>query len=91
MSPVERGPRQHLIRSLITAADRAAVTLLLVAIRWYQRWLSPLLGSQCRFVPTCSRYMAEALVRYGTIRGLLKGLGRVCRCHPWSRGGHDPP
>lgn len=65
-----------------------AVFLLL--IKGYQRWISPLLGSNCRFYPTCSRYTYEAVERYGAAQGLWMGLRRVCRCHPWNPGGIDP-
>jgi len=71
--------------------SRAISAALIAAIGLYQRTLSPLLGPACRFEPTCSRYMVGALRKYGLARGLAKGLGRVCRCHPWSPGGYDPP
>ena len=64
--------------------------VLLLLIRGYQRWISPLLGSNCRFYPTCSRYTYEAVERYGAAQGLWMGLRRVCRCHPWNPGGIDP-
>jgi putative membrane protein insertion efficiency factor len=65
--------------------------LLILAIRIYQWTLSPILGRQCRFSPTCSNYMIEALKKYGLVRGTAKGVMRICRCHPWHRGGYDPP
>jgi uncharacterized protein len=58
-------------------------------IRGYQRWLSPLLGTRCRFHPSCSRYMAEAIQRFGTARGMLLGCCRLLRCHPLNAGGFD--
>lgn len=67
------------------------VALLLGAIWAYQRTLSRLIGDTCRFHPSCSRYMAEALRKYGLVRGLWKGIGRLLRCHPWHPGGYDPP
>jgi putative membrane protein insertion efficiency factor len=70
---------------------RAAVFALVGLIRVYQVALSPLLGPACRFEPTCSRYMVGALQKYGLARGLLKGLRRLLRCHPWNPGGYDPP
>ena len=73
----------HAMRRLPT---RALVWL----ARLYQATLSPLLGRQCRFVPTCSEYFIEAVRTRGAIRGTLKGLWRICRCHPFSRGGYDP-
>ena len=71
--------------------NRLAVAALVGVIRVYQWTISPLLGPSCRFEPSCSRYMIEALAKYGLIRGLWKGVGRVLRCHPWHPGGYDPP
>jgi putative membrane protein insertion efficiency factor len=70
---------------------RAAVALLIATIHLYQITLSPLFGPACRFEPTCSRYMVEALRKYGLFRGVVKGATRFCRCHPWNPGGYDPP
>jgi len=71
--------------------DRVAVAAIRLAIRGYQRFLSPLLGRNCRFQPTCSEYFSAAVTKEGAVRGSLRGLRRICRCHPWSRGGFDPP
>lgn len=71
--------------------DRGVVALLAVLVRIYQRFFSPLLGPTCRFRPTCSVYFLESLKSHGAVRGSLRGLRRICRCHPWSRGGWDPP
>ena len=60
------------------------------AIRLYQRLLSPLVPPRCRFRPTCSQYMIEAVIKKGIVRGMLKGCWRIMRCHPFSRGGYDP-
>jgi len=66
------------------------MTLLVGAIRLYQRTISKLLPPACRFEPSCSEYAAQALQRYGTARGLqLAGL-RLLRCGPWHPGGLDP-
>ncbi|MFM8399534.1 MAG: membrane protein insertion efficiency factor YidD, partial [Pirellula sp.] len=54
--------------------------MLIGMVRFYQRAISPLLGSNCRFSPSCSQYMIEAIQKYGPIRGLFKGLWRICRC-----------
>ncbi|MBN1192771.1 MAG: membrane protein insertion efficiency factor YidD [Coriobacteriia bacterium] len=61
-----------------------------LAIRFYQKFLSPLLPASCRFMPTCSNYTITAIERYGLWRGGWLGLKRIGRCHPWSKGGHDP-
>jgi putative membrane protein insertion efficiency factor len=64
--------------------------MLLALIRAYQRWVSPLIAPACRYVPTCSQYAAEAMVAHGVLRGGVKALWRVLRCHPLARGGYDP-
>ncbi len=64
--------------------------LALVLIRLYQWTLSPLLGPNCRFHPSCSHYAAEAIERFGILRGGWLALKRIGRCHPWHAGGYDP-
>ncbi len=64
--------------------------LLIATLRFYKRWISPLLPCACRFEPTCSEYMREAVERYGTARGVAKGVWRLMRCHPFHAGGFDP-
>ena len=59
-------------------------------VRFYQIFISPLLGSNCRFTPTCSNYMLEALEVHGLIKGLYLGVKRIFRCHPWGGSGYDP-
>jgi len=59
-------------------------------LRAYQVLISPLLGPACRFEPSCSRYTAEAVARYGAVKGVGMGAQRVCRCHPLNAGGFDP-
>jgi hypothetical protein len=65
-------------------------SLLISLLRLYKRWISPLLGPRCRFVPTCSEYAMEAIARFGAVRGGWLTLTRVCRCGPWHPGGYDP-
>jgi putative membrane protein insertion efficiency factor len=62
----------------------------LLPVRLYQLTLSRWTGGQCRFVPTCSDYFVQAVRHKGILRGTAKGLRRLCRCHPWSKGGYDP-
>ncbi len=69
---------------------RAVVALLRAIIVVYQRAISPLLGPRCRFHPSCSCYMAEALSVHGVFRGLYLGTRRIGRCHPLHPGGYDP-
>lgn len=60
------------------------------AHRAYKLTLSPWIGRQCRFLPTCSDYSAEALITHGPVRGGYLAMRRVCRCHPWGGSGYDP-
>jgi putative membrane protein insertion efficiency factor len=73
----------------VSPAD-AVRALLLGLIRLYQLTLSPWLGTQCRYDPTCSKYAAEALERFGVVRGVWLAAKRLGRCHPWGRSGYDP-
>jgi len=75
---------------LRTIARLPAQTLILL-VRGYQLFLSPLIGQHCRFTPSCSQYFIEAVRKYGAIRGAAKGVWRICRCHPFCQGGYDPP
>lgn len=63
---------------------------LMLLIRGYRYFLSPWLGSRCRYYPSCSAYALEAIERHGVIRGVWLALRRIGRCHPWHAGGHDP-
>ena len=67
-----------------------AARLLALPVRAYRLLLSPWLGSQCRFTPTCSAYALQALEHHGAWRGVAKAGWRILRCHPWCAGGHDP-
>ena len=59
-------------------------------IRVYQKLVSPLLGERCRYYPSCSEYAAQAITRFGILRGLVLAGWRLLRCNPWSHGGVDP-
>jgi putative membrane protein insertion efficiency factor len=59
-------------------------------IKLYQLTLSPMLGANCRFTPSCSQYMVDAIEEWGPIKGIWMGLRRISRCHPWGGHGHDP-
>ncbi len=71
----------------MSTAVRAAV----LAVRGYQRLISPLLPSSCRFAPTCSEYAAQAISDHGVVRGVGLAVSRLARCHPFHAGGYDPP
>ena len=64
--------------------------LVVLPIRAYQLLLSPMTGDRCKYYPSCSEYAAQAINRYGILRGLVLAGWRLLRCNPWSRGGFDP-
>ena len=59
-------------------------------INFYKYLISPLLGNNCRFLPTCSEYTKEAIIKFGLIKGIILGFKRISKCHPWGKSGHDP-
>jgi len=65
-------------------------SIVLALIRFYKRFLSPVLPSACRFEPTCSVYTYQAIEKYGVIKGGWLGIKRIARCHPLNPGGYDP-
>ncbi|MEG1500646.1 MAG: membrane protein insertion efficiency factor YidD [Clostridiales bacterium] len=65
-------------------------SLFLFLVNFYQKGISPFFGSCCRYTPTCSQYMKEAIIKYGPWRGGWLGIKRICRCHPFHPGGYDP-
>lgn len=69
---------------------RLPAAALLVLIRGYQLLLSPMLPASCRYIPSCSAYAAEAVTKYGALRGGWMAVRRIGRCHPFHRGGFDP-
>ncbi len=69
---------KHVLRALIQL------------IQFYRWFISPMLGPNCRFHPTCSAYALEAIDHHGALRGGWLGMRRICRCHPWNPGGYDP-
>lgn len=70
---------------------RARIKRTLIAtVKLYQWLISPFLGNNCRFYPSCSAYCIEAMESHGVIKGLYLGIRRLLRCHPYSQGGYDP-
>ncbi|KHD45773.1 membrane protein insertion efficiency factor YidD [Streptococcus hongkongensis] len=63
--------------------------LLIAPVRAYQKWISPLFPPSCRYRPTCSTYMIEAIEKHGFL-GVIMGIARILRCHPFVKGGDDP-
>ncbi|KXK36923.1 MAG: membrane protein insertion efficiency factor YidD [Saprospiraceae bacterium] len=65
-------------------------TIFILPVRGYQIFISPLLGSNCRYQPTCSQYMIDAINEWGPLKGMWLGMKRIGRCHPWGGHGYDP-
>jgi len=74
----------------MTVVGRILAWPLLALVWLYRNAISPLIGANCRFQPTCSAYAEEALRRYGAFRGGWLALRRIGRCHPWGGSGYDP-
>ncbi len=80
-------PRPKTLWQLVQLPFTWAAILL---VRLYQLGISPGLPSSCRFAPSCSQYMLEALQRHHALKGIMLGTWRLLRCHPWHPGGYDP-
>lgn len=65
-------------------------TVVVKAIKFYQLVISPFMGRNCRFYPTCSEYTVDAITEHGVINGLTLSIKRIGKCHPWHDGGYDP-
>jgi putative membrane protein insertion efficiency factor len=79
------------VRKLLAIVISLPSLVLIGLVRVYQFALSPLLGNRCRFQPTCSQYFIGAVKKHGAVRGAVRGVWRICKCHPWHPGGYDPP
>ena len=79
------------MNDIVSILVRLPASLLVAVVRVYQRTVSPLLGRTCRFYPSCSEYFIGSVRRHGALSGALRGIGRICRCHPFHPGGYDPP
>lgn len=76
---------------LIVRGFNRAISFTLVALVWvYRGTLGIFMGGHCRYQPTCSQYMLDAVAKYGPWRGGWKGIRRILRCHPWGGSGYDP-
>lgn len=64
--------------------------LFIIPVRLYQMLISPFLGQNCRYQPSCSQYMIEAIEEWGPVKGIWMGVKRILSCHPWGGHGHDP-
>lgn len=76
--------------NLLRKTSDCMVAFLVLPIRFYQQFISPLTPPSCRFTPTCSQYAVEALKKHGPLKGLYLAIRRILRCHPWGGHGYDP-
>ena len=84
------GSRQVRSFTMIKLLKNIIKRILIIIIRGYQKFISPLFPSTCRFYPTCSTYFIQALEKYGPFKGTYLGIKRILRCHPGNPGGYDP-
>lgn len=80
----------HYLRQAWKALGRFLSWLLILPIRFYRNFISPLTPPSCRFTPTCSEYAIQALRKHGPIKGLALAVWRILRCNPWGGSGYDP-
>ena len=78
------------IRQGMRAVLRAIGWVLILPIRFYRKFISPLTPPTCRFTPTCSQYAIEAIRKHGPFKGLALAVWRILRCNPWGGSGYDP-
>ncbi|MGM0441853.1 MAG: membrane protein insertion efficiency factor YidD [Elusimicrobiota bacterium] len=82
--------RKQIIKRLINKIVDLVNGLLIIFIKFYQKIISPVLGNNCRFTPTCSNYFIESLKQKGLFKGSVAGFYRIIRCNPFNSGGVDP-
>ncbi len=75
---------------ILQTISRTIARLLILPIRFYQKFISPLTPPSCRYTPTCSQYAVEALRKHGPLKGMYLAVRRILRCHPWGGHGYDP-
>jgi putative membrane protein insertion efficiency factor len=74
----------------MASSPSLSARVLIAFVKSYQYVISPLLGPNCRFQPTCSQYSIEALIKFGLVKGSILALKRIVKCHPFNCGGDDP-
>ena len=75
---------------ILQTISRTIARLLILPIRFYQKFISPLTPPSCRYTPTCSQYAVEALRKHGPLKGMYLAVRRILRCHQWGGHGYDP-
>ena len=76
---------------MTAACDKRIIIYMLIScIKIYQFFMSPILGQNCRYLPTCSEYSIESLKKFGIVKGIFISIKRISKCHPWGDHGYDP-
>ncbi len=78
------------MRKAAEAGREILKRILILLVRGYQIFISPIMPGKCRFYPTCSTYFIQAVEKYGPFKGTLLGIRRILKCHPFHEGGYDP-
>lgn len=78
------------MEKILNTLSHAIALVLVLPIRFYQKFITPYTPPSCRFTPTCSEYARQALLKHGPVKGLLLAAWRICRCNPWGGSGYDP-
>lgn len=81
---------KYLVNQIFLKINLNLKKSILIIIRIYQKLISPFLGKNCRFSPTCSKYTYQAIEEHGIIKGSYLGIKRILKCHPFNVGGYDP-
>ena len=78
------------MNKILSTINKLLINILISTIKFYQFFLSPLIGSNCRFLPTCSEYSIESIKKLGLIKGSYLSIKRILKCHPLGKKGYDP-
>jgi uncharacterized protein len=87
---MESQEQQHVIAAKLGPLGKAGRLCIHVVVAFYRLTLRPFMGGACRYTPTCSQYMLDAVEKHGPMRGGWRGVKRICRCNPWGGFGYDP-
>lgn len=87
MDNMDKKPNKE---NFTASLQKIAQAIVLAPVYFYRWCISPLLPASCRYTPTCSQYMVEAVQKHGIFKGVWLGLKRIARCHPWGGSGYDP-
>lgn len=82
--------KHSVLHQILQLLRKGIIAILILPVKFYQWFISPIIGQSCRYTPTCSAYTIEALKKHGPIKGLWLSIKRILSCNPWGGHGHDP-